>query len=988
MNIIYTFTLRNLKQNRTRTLLTLLGIVLAVTLITGVMACFDSFDQYMIRFARDSFGDYHALVTKIEPEGLDKILQDQRLSSVTVLKDQGAALLQRGGADDSILAPGETVTSVFTQTSPEEDSGEQDMPMILDQFIGLKTEAMPPLVEIVVGTFPKAADEILLPANNLSWLGGNRVYRPGENFSVAMGKVISETTSTDEGTVVTNTFYAEETKNYKVVGLYKEKINYTTLMSEITSSLASSSLSNSSDSLSDSNFIYYSPVLMLPNSSDSSASLLIKAKDPNQIFAIMAEYENYTSNTVQFNSSLLMIEGDISIRTPGITEDAVSDLGSSISIKLMQNLMTIFVLALVMIGSISLIHNAFAISISQRTRELGLLGSVGADNRKILKSLLFEGLSLCLIGIPLGLLAGLGLGYLAVSLIVPWLHIQSPGSGDLLQLYLSPKSLGIALGLSLATVFISAYIPAARMIRLSILDALRQNRDIKLEHKSACAGKLLGRLFGFAGLSAARNYKRNRKQYRATVISLFMCLVLFLSAQSIMGYISYFSQYETNLGGYDTMGMIYPLYENKPLDIDAFIAETKKIPEVSQVTAMFALPLFYSVPEQDIAPEFLDYVSDYSLMAAKKPDGSLQMEGRLVFLDDKSFQRLKELSGGVSGKLGDAEVLIDDQVQFNREDFGYIRSAILKSSAGLIVDGVEPFGLLENQLPLGQQAEPVVESETGSEATGTPVSAETDEAVSDTAGAQKILYDPVLDDSEVEPLQPLLSSQLIRQNPSISSAYRSLLFSSLQSKMLLFVPYSAAPTLVGYNAEELANSQDPYLSFDTDGSEAATKGIYGAFLAVGRNGDVYNAYNDIQYAVAAAKILDILSTGFAIMIALIAAANIFSTITTNMSLRQREFAIFQSVGMGRKMLHRIQYLECALYAFKAFVYALPVVLLLNYFLTKIFQYRQANLGLLFPWRGLLICVISLAIVMLTAILYSRRQLRSDSFIETIRRDSI
>ncbi len=70
--------------------------------------------------------------------------------------------------------------------------------------------------------------------------------------------------------------------------------------------------------------------------------------------------------------------------------------------------LAVIVIGLIMFGSVSLIYNAFSISVSERTRQFGLLSSVGATKKQLKKMVLFEAFVVSIVGIPLGIAAGIG----------------------------------------------------------------------------------------------------------------------------------------------------------------------------------------------------------------------------------------------------------------------------------------------------------------------------------------------------------------------------------------------------------------------------------------------------------------------------------------------------------------------------------------------------------------------------------------------------
>ena len=85
------------------------------------------------------------------------------------------------------------------------------------------------------------------------------------------------------------------------------------------------------------------------------------------------------------------------------------------------------------------------------------------------------------------------------------------------------------------TIFISTYIPARRASKVSAIDAIRQTDDIKLSGKTVKTSKLVRKVFGMEAEIGLKNVKRNRKRYLATVFSLVISIILFLS-------VSYFTE--------------------------------------------------------------------------------------------------------------------------------------------------------------------------------------------------------------------------------------------------------------------------------------------------------------------------------------------------------------------------------------------------------------------------------------------------------------
>ncbi|HBM80497.1 MAG TPA: cell division protein FtsX, partial [Clostridiaceae bacterium] len=172
------------------------------------------------------------------------------------------------------------------------------------------------------------------------------------------------------------------------------------------------------------------------------------------------------ANEVEFNDELLRYYG------------AVKDDNT-------QTIIYGFVLimiVIIMIASISLIYNAFAISVSERTRQLGMLASVGATKGQKRQNVYFEALLIGLVGIPAGIAAGIaGIGITIFALRPLMESFTSFSSYGLqLELVVSPLSIAVAVVFAALTIFISAWIPARRASRIMPIDAIRQTKEIKL----------------------------------------------------------------------------------------------------------------------------------------------------------------------------------------------------------------------------------------------------------------------------------------------------------------------------------------------------------------------------------------------------------------------------------------------------------------------------------------------------------------------------
>lgn len=138
-------------------------------------------------------------------------------------------------------------------------------------------------------------------------------------------------------------------------------------------------------------------------------------------------------------------------------------------------------MAIIMVGAISLIYSAFSISLSERTKQMGLLKSIGATKKQIRHSVVFEACVLCMVGIPLGIAAGLGgIGITLHGISGLLLKLWSEDTPLRIHLVVTWQAIAIAVIVSFITVLISAMIPAAKAVRIPAIQAIRQSDDIKI----------------------------------------------------------------------------------------------------------------------------------------------------------------------------------------------------------------------------------------------------------------------------------------------------------------------------------------------------------------------------------------------------------------------------------------------------------------------------------------------------------------------------
>ena len=624
---------------------------------------------------------------------------------------------------------------------------------------------------------------------------------------------------------------------------------------------------------------------------------------------------------------------------------------------------------IIMFGSIALIYNAFSISVSERTKQFGLLSSIGATRQQLIDSVLFEAFCLSIIGIPLGIVSGiLGIGitfHFTGDIIANFLYSDK---GVSLTLYSSLPALLFAVGISLVTILISAYLPAKRAMKSSAIESIRQSKDIAIRPRKLKTSKLTSRIFGFEGMIATKNYKRNGKKYRATVISLFLSIVLFISASSFCAYLNKSINTVLTDQGYD---ISYQLPPEQDSPADSLIAELSDVSGVTFSSYATGLHIDGSVDSSALSKEYQNY------FVGGNEETRTQTAFMLSFVKDDIFRAYIN-----SNQLSESDffnpehpkpVAVDNIRTYDSVDSKYHSFSMLSktqdSNALLYIpwekDGYYTYGL------------------------------ETDEEgnLRYSYGSQKndedIIY---LTPEESCFILPLDLDTFLSESPKgtgYSSSYELNLYYPYSMMDHVFAGLEEGTTYQSIpNERPISAHMSATLTFrcenHTQAAADMTKILASHNLPVDGLIDYAAGMEQDRAMVTVANIF---SYGFIILISLIAAANVFNTISTNIILRKREFAMLKSIGLTPDGFQKMMNFECLLYGFKGLLYGLPVSVLVTWLI-----YRSISNGLemnfFIPWYSIVIAVGSVFIVVFATMLYSTRRIKKENIMDILKDETI
>lgn len=570
MSILNDLTIKNLKLNKKRTIVTIVGIILSTALMVGIGLLFSSFQDYMIRETISYNGKYEAEYGDVSLDKLNSI--DKKDFSYFYQKAIGFSKF---------------------------DSANEYKPYI---YISSVNKEYFNELHLISGRFAENDSELVI-SNHINTNGGAS-YKIGDIITLKYGERVVEGVNT----LTNNEYYEEETlnivgeKTYTIVGIV-ERSNFE-----------------------DYSASGYSTFTLDMNDKEGTADVFVMFNNKKKIIKQsedLAKKLGY-DNAISYNSTLLALYGE-------------STYGN-----IMKSMITMIVimLSLVSIGCIVVIYNSFAISVMERKKEFGLLSSIGATKKQLSYTIFFEALIEGIIGIILGI-GGAYIGIGTVILIINNLI------GDILVLKLNLVTnivfIIIPVIFMILVIFISALVPSRRAAKVSPIEAIRQNDDIKINKKKIKTGKLVNKLFGIEGEIALKNIKRNKKKYRVTIVSLFISIVLFISfssymnytidtASSVMGEVPY--DYQISYFGDDS-------------DIDALdkISEIIKSNDVKEYVSYSASNLSI-IGNYTYSDEYLDfYKSAYGDDGIKALTNLKYQYISIYILDDISYNKYKELIG-------------------------------------------------------------------------------------------------------------------------------------------------------------------------------------------------------------------------------------------------------------------------------------------------------------------------------------------------------
>ena len=506
MKLLNKLTLKNLRLNKVRTIVTIVGIMLSAALITVVSGMALSGRQTMIDGQKTWSGNYDVALDIIDTAKIDKIRQNRNV--------ENAFYKERLGYARTKNADGETCNYSVLAMSENTYGNCFKIDLIKGKFPTNSGEAVvTKSFKTQNGKDVKIGDKITLDIGVLTDKDGNVLDEEGSHELLQKDFNKCNIIDTVKRTY-TVTGIIERPKTSKLYDPSYLSMIYTVSDEKAPVEAIKTKHMNKL-------YIAYTPQSESNYLQNTADILGFKADDMSVWEDEISPEDQQTSgiNTYEFNSILLSMKG----------------YGSNEATNTVIFSLAVIIIIIVMLASVFVIRNSFAISITEKTSMYGMLASVGATKRQIRRNVLFEGFILGLIGIPLGILLGLGVNAILITILNSVLSDMLSGATFV---FVTPTiPIICAIVLSAVTIFCSSFFIALRASRIPPLVAIRGNEDIKVKNnKPYRTSKLTKKLFGVGGEIASKSLKRSRKKYRTTVISIVVSVAMFIAVSAFMDY--------------------------------------------------------------------------------------------------------------------------------------------------------------------------------------------------------------------------------------------------------------------------------------------------------------------------------------------------------------------------------------------------------------------------------------------------------------------
>lgn len=934
MNLMKTLTLKNLRLNRKRTIVTIVGIILATALLSALVTLVSSFQYSMIEYQKQKDGDFHVKFSNVKMSELSEFKNNRNIESTFETMGMGFANLDGCKNEDKPYA--------YVMATDE---------------AGFERGCF----KLIEGRMAKNEDEIVIPRHLKT--NGRIDIKVGDEITLDVGKRYDSNT---EGVISENSAYENEaetltdtvTKHYKVVGIMERPgygmedysaagYTFVTYSDEL-AAIDNGTKSEASEA--DTTLTVYSRYTKKAlRNKDAVTADIIGVDEKLFEKANNSSVEMSSEESDRFLKEMENAKYDIYMNGYLINYECVFPIDGSF--KALFTVAAVVAL-IIILTSVYCIKNSFNISITEKIRQYGMLASVGATRRQIKSSVKTEAAMLGVVGIPVGTMSGILASLILVKVVnalsAGWLNVA-------LSFHTSLPALILAVILSIATIYFSATGSARRAAKVTPLEAIRNTKEIKIKSAKLKTPAIIGRIWGIGGVISYKNIKRNNKKYRTTVTSIVICSVTFIV-------ISYFMSMAFSVVGMSYASADYNIGINMSCKKDIDIEKFSKLLSGIEGAEDYLVGAGYDF---DVSkPEYTKEYGEYCRQLYDDGEDVSQMF-LITVLDDKSYDKYASDAGIKNAAAG--AILVNkctfDVYNENSSKYAKKEMELYKYKAG---DTIE----------CGYNVYDDASSDDNAVEGGTESSTE------DNSG----YVDEETINNGVRKTVDVTIAGVTDKVPIGYNGYsNTLLFMNLKGFESLWGDgkngNEIKPGYASYSAYVVAENADEYQ--DTFEKETEENPEYSQISFY-----VSNLDKEMRDEKSLFTLLGVFAYGLIVVIALIGITNIINTLSTGMELRSREFATLRSIGMTDKQFVGMVRLESVFISVKALVIGVPLGILISYLLCVMMNRMDDAIIYEPPYKAIILCIVVVIMLIYAIMKLSMTKLRHNNIIETIKNENL
>ena len=948
MNLMKTLTLKNLKLNRKRTIVTIVGIILATALLSALVTLVSSFQYSMIEYQKQKDGDFHVKFSGVKMSELSEFKNNRNIESTFETMGMGFAKLDGCKNEDKPYA--------YVMATDE---------------AGFEKGCF----NLIEGRMAKNEDEIVIPRHLKT--NGRIDIKVGDEITLDVGKRYDSNT---EGVIWENSAYEHEaetltdtvTKHYKVVGIMERPgygmedysaagYTFVTYSDEL-AAIDNGTKSEASEA--DTTLTVYSRYTQKAlRNKDAVTADIIGVDEKLFEKANNSSVEMSAEESDRFLKEMENAKYDIYINGYLISYECVFPIDGSF--KALFTVAAVVAL-IIILTSVYCIKNSFNISITEKIRQYGMLASVGATRRQIKSSVKTEAAMLGVVGIPVGTMSGILASLVLVKVVnvlsASWLNFA-------LSFHTSLPALILAVILSIATIYFSATGSARRAAKVTPLEEIRNTKEIKIKSSKLKTPAIIGRIWGIGGVISYKNIKRNNKKYRTTVTSIVICSVTFIV-------ISYFMSMTFRVVGMSYASADYNIGINMSCKKDIDIEKFSKLLSGIEGAEDYLVGADYDFDVRK--PKYTKEYGEYCRQVYDNSEDVSQMF-LITVLDDKSYDKYASDAGIKNAAAGAILVNKGTFDVYNENSLKYVKKEmeLYKYKAG---DTIEcGYNVYDDASSDDNAAESDTESSTED---NNAVEGGTESSTEDNSG---YVDEETINNGVRKTLDVTIAGVTDKVPIGYKSySYATLLFMNQKGFESLWADGKSnelKQRYVSYSAYVVAENADEYQ--DTFEKETEGNPEYSQISFY-----VSNLDKQMRDEKSLFTLLGVFAYGLIVVIALIGITNIINTLSTGMELRSREFATLRSIGMTDKQFAGMVRLESVFISVKALVIGVPLGILISYLLCVIMNRMDGAIIYEPPYKAIILCIVVVIMLIYAIMKLSMTKLRHNNIIETIKNENL